>query len=119
MEATCHCKAVRISLAQKPEFLVSCNCSLCHRYGTLWCHFPSEKVTVECEEGATKAYRWGDETIDFHHCTSCGCVTHWSNVEGYENPRTAINARLFDRTEAADIKIRKFDGADSWKFVEE
>jgi hypothetical protein len=46
-------------------------------------------------------------------------VTHWSNVEGHENPRTAINARLFDRKEAADIKIRKFDGADSWQFVEE
>ena len=119
MEATCHCKAVRITVAEKPEFLLSCNCSVCHRYGTLWCYYSPDQVTIDCAPGATKAYLWGEERIEFHHCTNCGCVTHWSGTDKYPEPRIAVNARLFERRETADIKIRKFDGADKWEFIDE
>ncbi|KKJ78650.1 aldehyde-activating protein [Kiloniella litopenaei] len=119
MEATCHCQSVRLTINYKPEFLLSCNCSICHRYGALWTYSTPDQIKVECSGGETKAYKFGKETKAFHHCENCGCVTHWVATDKYPEPRIAVNARLFERHDIEGIKIRKFDGADTWSFIDE
>ncbi|WP_216825461.1 GFA family protein [Kiloniella sp. EL199] len=119
VEASCHCKSVRLTIKEKPEFLLSCNCSICHRYGSLWTYSTPDQIKVECTGNGTKAYKHGDETIAFHHCENCGCVTHWIGTDKYPEPRMAVNARLFGRSDIEGIKIRKFDGADTWSFIDE
>ena len=37
LTATCHCGAVRVDVPRRPRSLTNCNCSVCRRYGTLWC----------------------------------------------------------------------------------
>lgn len=117
IEAICHCGTVRIELAAIPTSLTSCNCSLCHRLGTLWAYYPSEQVSV-LTEGATVAYVQGDRTLETHHCRICGCTTHWKSLDRAAT-RMAINARLLPRTVTEGIRVRHFDGADSWTYVGE
>jgi hypothetical protein len=107
---------MRIQLAALPTSLTSCNCSLCHRLGTLWAYYPSDQVRF-LMEGATVAYVQGDRTLKTHHCQICGCTTHWESLDKAA-PRMAINARLLPRNLTAGIRVRHFDGADSWSYLE-
>lgn len=119
VEATCHCGNVHIETAELPTLIVSCNCSVCFRMGALWGYYSAADVDVHHETAPTDSYRWGDEKIAFHHCPDCGCVTHYTSTEKAENKRTVINFRMVDRHITEKIPLRKFDGADTWQFIEE
>ena len=116
IKGVCHCGAVGFEVAVTPAFLVSCNCSICRRYATLWVHSPQNAgVVMHAPEGSTHAYSWGDKDLLFHACKTCNCITHWSGREG---PRFAVNMRLADPLDIADIRVRNFDGADTWEFLD-
>ena len=116
-EGTCHCGAVTLEVASAPEAVTSCNCSICRRLGTLWAYYHPRDVRVT---GPTATYRWGDKTIDFHHCATCGCTTHWSPIEGRDMDRMGINGRLLAPEVLAAARVRRLDGAsDDWKYLDE
>lgn len=119
LSGACHCGDVTIEVARKPSQLTECNCSICHRYGVMWAYYTRKSVTITCGEGALYAYAWGDRELEFFHCNNCGCVTHYESMVKNEDSRVAINARMLDRADIRDIPRRKFDGAVSWKVVEE
>lgn len=68
--------------------------------------------------GDTATYCWGDRQLDFHRCAVCGCPTHWSLRAG-GGDRMGVNARLMDPVVVAAARVRRFDGADTWKFLDE
>jgi hypothetical protein len=47
------------------------------------------------------------------HCTVCGCVTHWEPLDSRADTRMGVNARNFDSTAVDDVRVRKFDGAET------
>ncbi|MEK7431628.1 MAG: aldehyde-activating protein [Cyanobacteriota bacterium] len=118
MNLSCHCGNVKISVNEKPETLTSCNCSLCHRYGSLWGYYKPEEVLIKFEKEKTNFYIWGDKCIESHHCTKCGCLTHYTTTEKVDPPKIGVNFRMADLTEIQDIRIRKLDGRDTWKFID-
>ena len=65
------------------------------------------------------AYTWGDKSIEFYHCKSCGCLTHYESVDKSEGSRIAVNARMMGPEDIRDIRLRTFDGADTWKFLDD
>jgi hypothetical protein len=117
VEGSCHCGAVKLAIATAPTQVTSCNCSICHRLGTLWAYYNPADVRIT---GATATYRWGDKTIDFHHCPACGCTTHWSPLDNREADRMGINARLLAPEVLAAARVRRLDGAsDNWKYLDD
>jgi hypothetical protein len=117
--ASCHCGAVQLEASEKPQSLTRCTCSICHRYGALWAYFTRKTTTVTCDPAAITAYRWGDRSIEFFHCASCGCLTHYESVDKGEDSRVALNARMMSPADIAGIAIRTFDGAETWKYLDE
>ena len=105
-------------MADRPETLTECNCSICRRYGALWAYCTSGTATVTADPGKLKPYVWGDRSIAFCHCTDCGCLTHYESVDKTGDYRIAVNARMLPPYEVADVEIKLFDGADSWKYIE-
>ena len=118
LSTTCHCGAVRIELARKPRRLTNCNCSICRRYGTLWAYYKANDVRVLAEPGATASYCWGDKSLRFVRCNTCGCVTHWEPLQPNASSRVGVNARNFEPSAIGDVRIRRLDGASSWKFLD-
>ena len=96
LAATCHCGAVRVEVPRKPRRLTDCNCSICRRYGTLWAYYKASEVRVTSAPGATSDYCWGDKSLRFVRCGTCGCVTHWEPVRPEEGSKMGVNARNFD-----------------------
>lgn len=115
IEASCHCGAVRIEVAEPPRQLTSCNCSLCHRLGVLWAYYHPDQVTIAAGAGTTVPYVQGDRTLAVHHCPACGCVTHWEPVLKDGADRMAVNARLMAPAEIEGVPVRRFDGASTWR----
>lgn len=118
LTATCHCGAVRLEVPRKPRTLTSCNCSICRRYGTLWAYYECSEVLVVSAPGATSEYSWGDESLRFVRCKTCGCVTHWEPMHPKDSGRMGVNARNFEHDAIRSIRIRLLDGASSWKYLD-
>lgn len=119
IDGACHCGRLRWTARFEPAYLVSCNCSLCHRYGALWAHGTEGTVTVETQNGVWQGYRHGDRLITFHFCGTCGCVTHYASHPGGDpDDRLSVNMRMAGHTAIKGLRIRHFDGADSWRFLD-
>ena len=116
IEAACHCGAVRLT-APEPTEVTECNCSICRRLGARWAYYTKSEVTLP-KAGTTQPYVWGERMLAFHRCTSCGCATHWQSLDGAQ-PRMAINALMMDDLDWSGVKVRQFDGAGTWKFLDE
>jgi len=112
----CLCGAVRITLDARPDKITQCNCSACRRFGALWAYAPLDDVSVS---GTTVAYVRGDKSLAFHHCPTCGCVTHWWPLNLDQSPPYAgVNMALADPAAIAGIPMRRFDGAETWQFLD-
>ncbi len=118
VEASCHYGAVKLVIAEAPTEVTSCNCTICHRLGTLWAYYQTSQVQIT---GTTTTYQRGDKTINFHHCATCGCTTHWSPLPHREEiDRLGINARLLDPGVLAAARVRRLDGrSDDWKYLDD
>ena len=118
LSASCHCGAVRIEIDRRPQSVTRCTCSICHRYGAQWAYYTRKSVCVSAQEGILAAYVWGDKTIEFYHCTRCGCVTHYESVEKNDDSRIAVNARTMSPADIEDVPLRTFDGGSTWKYLD-
>ena len=117
LTGSCHCGAVQIEVATKPRRLTSCNCSICRRYGSLMGYYHPSKVKVRARKAGLMRYAWGDKSIRFVRCATCGCFMYWEPIVGDKN-RMGVNFRNFDPSVIATTRIRKFDGAETWKFLD-
>jgi len=118
--ATCHCGATYIEVAVPPHDLTECNCSFCFKRGALWAYYPPGEVTVHADSHKI-AYTSNPQTHTHYHCGACGCSTHsqlactWTNDgPDFDQPRIAINARLFDDFDIAALPVAKLDGRSEW-----
>jgi hypothetical protein len=118
IRGSCHCGAVRFELAEHRDFLTDCNCSICRRYAALWLHCQKPEVKFECAPDATLAYEWGDHLLAFHSCRTCGCTTHWSSTQDADPDTMAVNCRLAEPEDIADMRVRRFDGANTWQYLD-
>ena len=116
--ATCHCDNVRIEIPELPAVVTSCNCSVCRRYGALWAYFTREQVNLLADRAKLASYRWGDRTIDFWHCTVCGCLTHYTTDDENPGGRFVVNARMLPLDIMESLPVRRLDGADTWQYLD-
>ena len=119
IRAACHCEAVRFEFAEPPKWVLDCNCTLCRRYGGLWCYFDGPDAMTLLSGPApdvTEAYTWLDGDIAFHRCRTCGCVTHM--LAAKEDPPViyGVNARLMAGLDPATVRIRRKNNSHSGFF---
>lgn len=112
IQAACHCGAVRFAIAEPPSWVLDCSCTVCRRYGAMWCYRYAEDP-VELVEfpdpAATAVYSWNDHALGFHHCRTCGCVTHFAAIERDPPVILGLNARMMAKLDGANIPVRRID----------
>lgn len=117
LSGTCHCGAVRLEVPDRPPVLINCNCSICRRYGALWAFYSKVDVRIAGHPENTTGYIWGERTIETFRCKGCGCVTHWESLRP-DAEKLSVNMRNFDPAEIGDARLRRFDGADTWRYID-
>ena len=116
--ASCHCGAVQIVVRQLPRTVVSCNCSICRRYGALWAYYKPSSVAIEAPKDGLSKYSWGRRIRDYHRCKVCGCVTHYTYRGKQRKTTMGVNAANFAPSELVGVRIRHLDGAATWKMLD-
>ncbi len=117
ISGSCHCGAVRFEFRSTPEWLTICNCSLCRRIGGAWAAADLSDVSISYADGALNDYIQGDRTLKLHSCRTCGCTTHYTPTAP-EETRIKVNLAMAEPAAMAGIRIRHFDGADTWSFLD-
>ncbi|KPF69629.1 aldehyde-activating protein [beta proteobacterium AAP99] len=117
-EGSCHCGAVRLTLPSTPTKATLCNCSACRRVGGPWVYFEWGTVKIEYAPDARGEYVWGDRTLTRVFCRFCGCSTHWEPINPEPGARQGVHLGNFSRELLASVPVRRFDGADTWAFID-
>ncbi|HVH33696.1 MAG TPA: hypothetical protein VM847_06265, partial [Tahibacter sp.] len=110
--------SVRLTLPRAPETATSCNCSLCRRTGGIWAYYELGTVSIDGHPDRTESYVWGDRTLKNYRCKTCGIFTHWEPVERKPGARHGVNLRNFEPALLEPVVVRRFDGADTWTFLD-
>ena len=117
-KTSCHCGGIVLNADKAPETITSCNCSICHRIGALWGYYLDDQIEIK-QVVALQEYCWGDKTITFHTCTNCGSTTHYTAVRDDGKVKIGLNTRMGSIADTKDIRVRYFDGADSWRYLKD
>ncbi|MDO6427949.1 aldehyde-activating protein [Thalassotalea sp. 1_MG-2023] len=118
IEATCHCGNIAITTNKLPESITSCNCSMCYRIGALWAYYTANQVIIK-QESNNAVYLWGNKLRSYHSCSFCGCITHYTQTRDDGTNRVAINTRMVNPDILKAVNTRYFDGANTFKYVEQ
>lgn len=118
LHGSCHCGAVRLTLPSAPQKATSCNCSLCRRSGAIWAYYEFGTVFIEGPPESTEEYIWGDRTLRNLRCKTCGIATHREPLDPAPGARHGVNLRNFEPKLLESVVVRRFDGADTWPFVD-
>src|SRR5262245_59038009 len=68
----CHCGKVRFEIDADIGTLVSCNCSICAKSGTLLTFIGADKFKLLSGEEQLKDYQFNKKNIHHLFCTECG-----------------------------------------------
>ena len=116
IEGRCHCNRLSWRTASRPQWLNVCTCSFCHRAGALWGEVEGKDTTIR-HDGEVSEYVHGEATLAFVFCPVCGNLSHWRSVGA--PGRMKLNFRLADPALIEAFKIRTFDGARSWTYLDD
>ena len=118
LHGSCHCGAVSLTLPSRPEKATRCNCSLCRRVGGVWAYYEFGTVLIDGHPDQTVDYVQGDRTLRTIRCKTCGIVTHWEPLPPKVGARHGVNLNNFEPKLLESVHIRRFDGADTWSFLD-
>jgi hypothetical protein len=106
----CHCGKVRYQAKLDLEGpVISCNCSMCGRSGTLLTFIPADQFTLLSGEDDLTDYQFNKHVIHHVFCKTCGIKSFARGKKG-DQPMVAINARCLDDIDVGKLKVTQVDG---------
>jgi len=107
----CQCGRVRYEATvdlEKP--VISCNCSMCGRSGTLLTFVPADHFKLQSGADALSDYQFNKHLIHHKFCSTCG-IKSFALGKGKDGTEmVAINARCLDDVDLDKLNVNKFDG---------
>jgi hypothetical protein len=107
---SCHCGNVKYEVEGEISGVISCNCSICSRRGSLLWFVPRDKLRVETPESDIATYTFNKHVIQYRFCPKCGIHTHGEGRDRKGNAMGAINIRCLEGIDLETIKVTPFDG---------
>lgn len=109
-QGSCHCGAVRYHTSLDLSApVITCNCSMCGRSGTMLAFVPPDKFTLDSGEDHLTSYQFNKKAIDHVFCKTCG-IKPFARGQGPNGPMIAVNVRCLDGVDVFAIKTEQVDG---------
>jgi hypothetical protein len=109
----CHCGAVRYHARVDLEApVMSCNCSMCGRAGTLLTFIPVADFTLLSGEASLTDYQFNKHVIHHTFCNVCGIKAFARGKNRDGGDMIAVNARCLDGVDVAKLNVTLFNGQD-------
>ncbi|MFT3699660.1 MAG: GFA family protein [Kofleriaceae bacterium] len=107
---SCHCGEVKYKVELELGEVISCNCSMCGKSGTLLTFAPVDKFELISGEDSLTPYQFNKHIIMHNFCKTCGIKSFARGKKPDGTPMVAINARCLDGVDVFDLKVKQFNG---------
>jgi hypothetical protein len=110
IHGSCHCGALSFDCDVEPTGVMTCNCSICRRKGSVLHFVDGPMVRLTAAPEALGVYRFHKHIISHHFCRLCG-IAPWSQVHLPDGTvKVALNLSASD-VPYAGLPVTGFDGA--------
>ena len=107
----CHCGKVRYQVKiDLTAPVISCNCSMCGRVGSLLSFVPAQQFTLLSGEDSLTDYQFNKHVIHHLFCRVCGIKAFARGVGRDGGPTVAINTRCLDGVDVSKLNVMPYDG---------
>jgi hypothetical protein len=107
---SCHCGKVSFTVTGEFKEGMTCNCSICHRKGTVLEFVPEQAFQLKTGEGHLTDYQFGKKSIHHTFCATCGVTAFASGSMPTGEKMKAINLRCLDGIALERLEITFVDG---------
>jgi hypothetical protein len=108
---SCHCGSVSYEADADLSKVISCNCSICRKRGSLLAFVTEDKFHLKSGEGALNDYLFNKQVIHHLFCATCGVESFARGTRPDGAKMIALNVRCLDGVDLDALNVRKFDGA--------
>jgi hypothetical protein len=107
---SCHCGRVAFEVDGEPQGVISCNCSICQRKGSLMWFVPRDHLRLLTPEENASTYTFNKHVIKHRFCPSCGMHPYGEGTDPKGNRMAAVNVRCLEDIDLASVPVTPFDG---------
>ena len=107
---SCHCGQVAFEVEGEIKGVISCNCSICQRKGSLMWFVPRDALKLLTPESATSVYKFNKHVIGHRFCPNCGIHPFGEGTDPKGNKMAAVNVRCLEGVDLDSIAVTPFDG---------
>jgi hypothetical protein len=106
----CHCGAVRYEVTSDLGSVITCNCSICMKRGSLLTFVPVAQFRLLSGQNNLTDYQFASRTIHHLFCKTCGIGSYAMGAMPDGTKMAAINVRCLDGVDIDALKPTPFDG---------
>lgn len=107
---SCHCGRIDFEVDGELGGVMSCNCSICRRKGSLLWFVPRDRLRLRTPEKDMATYTFNKHAIKHRFCPACGIHPFGEGDDPAAGPMAAINIRCLEGVEPEALPVQKFDG---------
>lgn len=108
---SCHCGDVRYEVTTDLSRVISCNCSMCGRAGTLLSFVPASQFKLLQGQDSLTDYRFNKHAISHVFCKRCGIKSFaMGKMPKTGDEMRAINVRCLEGVDIDSLSVTKVDG---------
>ena len=107
---SCHCGRVAFEVQGEIKGVISCNCSICQRKGSLMWFVPRDRLRLLTPDDNASTYLFNKHVIAHHFCPNCGMHPYGEGSDPKGNKMAAVNVRCLEGVDLEKIQVTPFDG---------
>ena len=109
-KGSCHCGQIAFEVEGDIPEVLSCNCSICQRKGSLLWFVPRQAFKLLTPPGKMSTYTFNKHVIKHHFCPTCGMHPFGEGKGQDGKEMAAINVRCLEDVDLSALKVRHYDG---------
>mgnify|MGYP001207591760 CR=1 FL=1 len=107
---SCHCGRIRFEVEGEITSALSCNCSICHRKGSLLWFVPRGALHLSTPDDQASTYLFNQHRIRHRFCPTCGIHPFGEATSPGGDAMAAINLRCIDGLALESVPVTNYDG---------
>lgn len=112
-KGSCHCGRVAFEVEGTVDSALACNCSICHRKGSLLWFTPRENLKLTTPEENASTYEFNKHLIKHRFCANCGMHPYAEGVSPDGKATAAINLRCLEDFDVDSVPLHHYNGRDT------
>lgn len=109
-QGSCHCGQIAFEVEGEIPEVMSCNCSMCQRKGTLMWFVPRDAIKLLTPPENMSTYTFNKHVIQHRFCPKCGIHPFGEAPSPTGEQMAAINVRCLEGVDISALKVKHYDG---------